>query len=745
MAEFLLVQLLQPSTPLSVRSTNSKKFLAPPQQPTVAVSAVIDATCTTPGSATASASGGTPPYTYFWDNGDTTATSNNLSAGQHTVIATDAGGCSASIMVSIQQPPLPTTQAQMDNPANCLGNGGSATASASGGTGPYTFLWSNGDTTTTATNLGGGQHTVTATDANGCKAVAIVTIEQEPGPSLSLAITANATCITPGTIQANPSGGSTPYAYLWSNGQSTMSISGPPDTYTLTLTDAIGCTASSTATINGPAMPTVDITASNDASCAGPGSATASASGGVPPYTYLWDNGETTAQAVNLAPGTHSVTLTDTGGCMATDTVFINNSDTTGTTIGDFVWFDNDMDGFQHPLEKGAPNISVKLLQAGPDSLFNTPDDITVATTQTDSAGKYKFECISPGRYQVVYGNLPAGHEFTGKDKVNNDCKDSDANSQGKTDPFIIQANQGENLCIDAGIHIICDNVTYPGIICCDQTICEGEVPDLIYPVVPATGGSGPFEYVWMQFVQVGPAQPTWVGIPGANNPDYQPGPLFETAYFMRCVRRQGCVTFMESNIVTITVEPAGSPGCPSFFSNFSVQAYSPTTVQLKWTTEAEMTGYLYVVERSYDKHDWQQLTAIKSFNNGAASNQYQTMDMSPANGMNYYRVKRISQSGQESATETRQIQMEMTEASSLAIYPNPVSQLLYIRNLMPYDADTKVQIFTANGQLLHALKIPAGELQSFEIPVAELPQGLYIARVRFGNGEVKTVKIAKM
>lgn len=719
--------------------------LLTPPIPTVTIGGIVDATCIVPGSATATASGGSGPYTYFWDNGDTTATSLNLAAGQHFVTATDAGGCSATDTVLIQQPPLPTTLAQMDSMANCLGTGGGASASASGGTGPYQFIWSTGDSTSAISNVGAGTYTVTAIDANGCKAAAIVTIQEPNPPTPNLAVTADATCTSPGTIQASASGGTMPYVYLWSTGPTTATLNGPPGVYTLTITDAAGCTATASATIGGPPTPSVDIVASTDASCAAPGSATAEASGGTPPYTYAWDNGETTAQAVNLSAGTHSVTLTDAGGCSATDTVVIALSNTGGIKIGDFVWLDNDQDGFQHPLEKGAANITVKLIQAGPDNKFNTADDITVATTQTDTSGKYQFDCVAVGQYVVGFSNLPSGYEFTGKDKGNNDCKDSDANKQGKTDPFTIAAGQGDNLCIDAGIHTICDNVTYAGAICCNQTICEGETPDLLYETVAPAGGTGPLEYLWLQFIQVGPAPPSWTGIPGATNPDYQPGPLFETAYFMRCVRRQGCITFMESNIITITVNPAGAPGCPSFFSNFQVESYSATSVQVKWSTQPEMTRYLYTVERSADQTNWNPVATRLGKEDATTTNNYQVMDLTPANGMNYYRVRRQSPSGMESFTEIRAIEMQMTEESSLAIYPNPVAQILHIQNLMAYDSEAGIELFTASGQIITSFKIPAGTLQHFELPMASLPQGLYLAKVRYGDGTVKTVKLVKM
>ncbi len=716
--------------------------MAPPPIPTVDISGATAATCINGGTATASATGGTPPFTYFWDNGETTATAVNLNPGQHIVTATDAGGCSATDTVQIQPAPLPTATAQMTQRANCLGGGGSASAAGLGGTPPYTFLWSTGGTANTIVNVAAGLYTVTITDGGGCKASAIVTVQQVDPPAVTLSVTASATCLLPGSIQSNVTSGAAPFEYLWSNGQKTPGINVPPGAYTLTLTDANGCTTTATATVGGPPTPDVEITLIAPATCTTPGSALATGLNGTTPYSFAWDNGENTAQAGNLMPGTHTVTLTDANGCTVIDSILITASG--GVKIGDFVWFDNDQNGAQHPLEAGAPNISVTLLQAGLDTIFHTPDDITVATTKTDSSGKYHFDCITPGVYVVVFSNLPTGYEFTGKDKVN-DCKDSDANKLGRTDPFTILPGQGDTLCIDAGIHTICVNVTYPGIICCNQTICEGETPELLYGVVPPAGGSGPLEYLWMQFVQVGPAPPSWHPIPGATNADYQPGPLYETAYFMRCVRRAGCLYFIESNVITIKVQPGSAPGCPSFFGDFQVQAYGQTTARISWTTQPEMIRYLYTVERSADQTNWITVSSFIGKENATGMNQYQTMDMAPANGMNYYRVQRLSPGGTEAYTPVRELEMHMTQASALAIYPNPLSDLLYVRNLMAYDSDAQVELFTASGQLLHNLNIPAGSLQNFELPVGALPQGVYLAKLRVGSGLVKTVKLVKM
>ncbi len=713
--------------------------------PTVMANVTAPVTCATTGSATAAASGGIPPYSYVWNTNDSSNTALGLLAGTYTVTATDAGGCTATATVALAAPPIPSVTITSVVNATCV-TPGSATASASGGTPPYTYFWDNGDMTATSTNLAPGQHIVTATDAGGCTAKDTVTIAQPPKPTVAVSVTTQATCTSLGSIQAVASGGTPPLTFSWSNGLAGNPISGlAPDTYTVTATDAAGCTGTGSVTLPAPPLPGVSIINVTNASCSGSGSATAAATNGTPPFTYLWSNNETTATAVNLTQGMYTVTVTDTNGCSATASVTIQISGGSGITLGDFVWHDTDQDGAQHPTEKGVPGIMVKLFLPGPDTLLGTNDDILVATVLTDSTGKYAFACIAAGKYMVKFGGLPAGYEFTGKNKVNNTCKDSDAKSNGNTDPIIIIAGQGDTLCVDAGIHVICDNVTKAGLICCNQTICEGDTPALLYgnPLFPPQGGSGKLQYVWMQYIQNSQGQWTWAAIPGATDSVYQPGPLFATAYFMRCVRRENCLHFLESNIIKIIVKPAGTQGCPQFFTVFHATAMSSAAVKLEWWTLPEMIRYKYVAERSMNQIVWTTVGEMTGEGDNYG-HRYTLMDHAPESGMNYYRVRRIGQTPEDALSEVRDVMLDIPRNESLAVYPNPVEQVLYIRNLMAYESDASVHLFSANGVLVHSLKIPAGSMVFFEIPVANLPAGIYLARILFGDGETRTLKVSK-
>ena len=732
-----------------------------PSAPPVTVSATVvsNATCLIGGSATATAGGGSAPYTYDWSNNgaqnpDTDApTATNLLAGTYTVTITDAGGCTRTASVTIMQTQGPSVTVMVVSNATCTA-GGSAMANASGGTGPYTYIWSvNNQTTKTATNLPPGTHHVTVTDANGCAATGTATITQPGAPTAVITGSSPSNCgSNSGSATVGASGGTGPFTYDWSN-------NGPqnPDTdlptvtglgagtYTVTVTDAAGCTVTAAVSIAASLPPMVVITASTNANCSIPGSATASVSGGTGPYTYHWDSGETTATALNLPAGPHSVTVTDAAGCTATASVTIGSTNN-GIRIGDYVWYDDDQNGVQHPTEThGVVNVTVKLMKPGPDGIFGTADDVAVQTTTTNAAGYYYFDCVTPGTYVLMFNGFPAGYQWTSKDVPGNDCKDSDVKQNGKTDPFTIVMGQGENLCYDAGIHTICDNVINGGSICCNQTISEGQTPALIMNSLTPFGGSGTITYMWLQFISISGAPPNWIAIPGAMSATYQPGPLFETTRFMRCARRDGCSLWVESNYVEITVLPAGSPGCTGFTSDFTVNQHGPSSVALSWTTLPEATEYMYTVQHSTNMLQWTNLTNLIGKQDPLQPNAYSYMHETPVNGKNFYRIKRATAGGQIAYSEQREITVTFTSDETVRITPNPVMNKLKIMNLAIFDGDVSVTISTTKGDVLHTLTLRQGRMEEIELSVTDLPSGIYFARIRFADGTSKTMKITKI
>ncbi len=289
------------------------------------------------GTASAIASGGTPPYTYLWDNGEMTIDVTGLSPGIHSVTVTDANDCTAvgSVNIEDQGAPMSTVSSL---PTDCGGNVGMATVTPTGGTPPYTYLWSDGQMTATATDLPAGNYTVTITDANNCVDVVEVIVGNLDGPMANTTSTAAACGAADGTATVNPTGGAAPYTYEWddANSQDSPTASGlPTGNYNVTVTDASGCIAVSSVLVDelpSEVIITVDIVI--DASCEAipNGSVSVIATGGTVAniHDYVWDTDPPTNNPVaqNLAPGTYTVTATDDLGCSATAEVEI------GTIVG---------------------------------------------------------------------------------------------------------------------------------------------------------------------------------------------------------------------------------------------------------------------------------------------------------------------------------------------------------------------------------------------------------------------------
>jgi len=280
----------------------------------------------------ASIAGGKGPYQYAWSNAALkTDKPTGITAGAYTLTVTDALGTTATSNITVKQPDALTATAQVSAPASTGGSDGKAAITATGGNGGFTYKWDNGETTASAAKLAPGKHSVTVTDAKGCTATASADITENILPlNVQIAETGTINC-NGGTsgLSASIAGGKGPYQYAWSN--AALKTDKPTGitagAYTLTVTDALGTTATSNITVKQPDALTATAQVSAPASTGGTdGKASITATGGNGGFTYKWDNGETTASAAKLAPGKHSVTVTDTKGCTATANVDITEN-----------------------------------------------------------------------------------------------------------------------------------------------------------------------------------------------------------------------------------------------------------------------------------------------------------------------------------------------------------------------------------------------------------------------------------
>ena len=289
----------------------------------------------TQGTAAVTTTGGYVPYSYVLDGG--TAQASNafagLASGNHTVTVTDANGCTKTVIFTVTDPPNgQELSAILDISAiSCHGlSDGKITARPAGGYPGYTYLWAGGETTATISGLGLGNYSVSVTDANGCQTNLSGTITQPAAPlSVTLNTSSNVNCFgnLTGSISVSASGGTTAYSYLWSNGATTAQISGlAAGTYTLTVTDANGCTENTfSATITQPQAALALSGTVTQVKCfqGNDGAIDANVSGGTAPYQYQWNSGQATEDLAALSAGNYVLAVTDANGCTATYTATV--------------------------------------------------------------------------------------------------------------------------------------------------------------------------------------------------------------------------------------------------------------------------------------------------------------------------------------------------------------------------------------------------------------------------------------
>ncbi len=205
-------------------------------------------------------------------------------------------------------------------PASCGQNNGRITLSGATGT----YRWNTGATTQTLTNLGAGSYTITVTDPNGCSATATASVSATGRPVATLAPTGTRCGGSNGSINTNPSSGVPPYNYRWNTGAMTQNLPGlSANSYTVTISDATGCSATATTTVPGSSAPKATAVAA-DATCGvGSGGVNLSVTGGAMPYIFRWSNDATTQNLTGVPAGTYTVTVSDAANCTATATATV--------------------------------------------------------------------------------------------------------------------------------------------------------------------------------------------------------------------------------------------------------------------------------------------------------------------------------------------------------------------------------------------------------------------------------------
>jgi hypothetical protein len=253
---------------------------------------------------------------------------------------------------------------------------------ASGGTGTLTYTWSTtpAQTTAAATGLAPGIYTITVKDANNCAKVIKDTVVGHP-PISTTTGTLSVRCFgeSNGKASVAAMGGSGSFTYIWSTtpaqtNDTAMALSA--NSYVVTVSDALNCTASATVTVSQPVVLTVAI-------ANGGTSLTANPAGGTPNYVYHWSDNSNGHSLLNPTPGNYTVTVTDSRGCMVTTTFTLLSIETVAVGVANFDVY---------------PNPSAGLLSAAVK--MDQPSDITLSVI--DITGRKVFETSDKAAKELI-------------------------------------------------------------------------------------------------------------------------------------------------------------------------------------------------------------------------------------------------------------------------------------------------------------------------------------------------------
>lgn len=663
---------------------------------------------------------GTPPFEYVWSTSPAQQgpIAVNLQAGTYQVTVSDAAGCEAVIDVEVGNDPL-SANLEITNAA-CTSPTGRAKVTPINGTPPYQYLWNTvpPQITHTATNLMPGTYSVQVTDATGCNNVFQVVIGSNN--HLGMQLTAqNALCgSSTGSATVSIQSGMPPFTYTWNTDpvQNTATITGlTAGMYAVTVTDATGCGGQAEVSVGNSNLVLQAQLVVTHASCnLENGSIEVQMQNGTPPYTYLWDGGQSTLVLSDVGPGTYAVEFTDANGCYGSKSAVVQN--------------------------EGLPPVIEEIVVVNPEGCGNASGTASVVM---QGAGPFTYSWSTGASTQMV-SDLSSGVYQVTMTSVSNNC-----------------AVEADVFVSDADAPVISGQVEHVG--------CYGLNTGSIS--VSLEGSSGEAAYLWSNGAQTSQIDELFAGwyfvTVTENNCQSTNGFLVEEPEQLRVVVSSVAPVCYDNPVGAIYLSVNGGTAPYTYqWSNGGNQAsvfglsggnYSVTI------TDAQGC----IVERAVNLFEPQQIVVdanIIHTTPDSDNGQISLQTSGGAGGFTYLWSTGSEQAmisnlavGTYSVTITDASSckvyytyyigftgMEPESKYSAAVYPNPASDHITVQLRGVNDNQIKMELVNLNGQALKSMDIAVVSAEGeYKLDVSGLKPGVYVLKLYFGR-ELKTIKIVK-
>ena len=689
------------------------------------------------GFANVSFSGGTCPYSYWFDIltlGTLNCPPNSYSApflcaGTYIGIAVDFNGCTDTDTVVISQPLLLDISLSATSPT-CNGYcDGSILATVLGGNAPYTYIWSTGQTTNPITNLcGGGTYCVTVTDQNGCQDTACVTLVEPPGLSSSV-VTTPVTCpgAADGTATVTISGGTPPYTYMWDLCACDVGPCGPAvtglaiGTCCLVVADQNNCTINVCVVITGP--PPISIAPSIVSSTCGlaNGAACVNVIGACTPYTIVWDDPDTTSGACvfNLFAGVYNVMITDCNGCTTTTPIVITN--VPGPTIDSVstsaVTCSGDSNGVATAFATGSSSPLTYIWLFGSDTIASGAGVSTVFSLWEGSFAVNVIDangCVATMPFSI---NEPDTLTLAVTNQINVSCNSicdgsASAVAGGGIPPYSFLWSNG---CGTASCDSLCDgtyNVTLTDVNGCSTSAsvtitepdslvitdsvvdvsCYGGADGAIY--LNVTGGTPFYSYVWNPLIS-------------------PPSNLTAQTYCVTVTDINGCTN---SSCIVVNEPPALSM---SVLADDTVVCIG-TSTQISAQATGGTSPYTY---------SWNTGNTSSSFTAAPSSDTTFSVTVTDANGCSTNGAINITSDNCVSVAELNGNQIPVS------IYPNPNSGEFFLEFENAQLKALEVQIIDIQGKTVFRKRLNPNRGVKHHLNIGVLARGIYTIHVISSEG----------